>query len=264
MKTNKREDLGSYLEEQRAKKLAEMGDYLRHLREQQALSLEDVASLTKVPARMLSAIEEGRLEPLPEPVYTKGFIKRYAEALGLNGSEFASVFPTAQVFTAKRQFWPELPAAQLKPIHLYLFYIVLIILAVTGLSQMVDRSAQQALIPGAEKAATTKKPAHTSQDQNQTKDKEVALVSMKDNKNSSVPVRIGLNVTSESWVMVVVDGKKEFEGTLSQGTQRTWTAKQEIVLRAGNAGGVMVAYNDEQAKQLGSPGKIKQVIFKAN
>ncbi|MBE9228516.1 helix-turn-helix domain-containing protein [Phormidium sp. LEGE 05292] len=262
MKTNKRDDLGSYLEEQRAKKLAEMGEYLRHLREQQALSLDDVASITKVPARMLNAIEEGRLEPLPEPVYTKGFIKRYAEALGLNGSEFASVFPTAQVLTAKRQFWGELPAAQLKPIHLYLLYIVLIILAVTGLSQMVDRSAQQAVLPTAEKPpSTSKKPANSSPDQ--TKDK-VALVSMNDANNSSEPVKVGLNVTSDSWVRVVVDGKKDFEGTLSQGTQRTWTAKQEIVVRAGNAGGVMVAYNNEEAKQLGSPGKIKQVIFKAD
>lgn len=261
MKTNKRDDLGSYLEEQRAKKLAEMGEYLRHLREQQALSLDDVSSITKVPARMLNAIEEGRLEPLPEPVYTKGFIKRYAEALGLNGSEFASVFPTAQVFTAKRQFWGELPAAQLKPIHLYLLYIVLIIFAVTGLSQMVDRSAQQAIVPGTEKPPTSKKPVNSSQDR--TKDN-VALVSMNDTNNSSEPVKVGLNVTSDSWVRVVVDGKKDFEGTLSQGTQRTWTAKQEIVVRAGNAGGVMVAYNNEEAKQLGSPGKIKQVIFKAD
>ncbi|WP_084555142.1 helix-turn-helix domain-containing protein [[Phormidium ambiguum] IAM M-71] len=261
MKTNKREDLASYLEEQRAKKLAEMGEYLRHLREEQALSLDDVASLTKVPARMLNAIEEGRLEPLPEPVYTKGFIKRYADALGLNGSEFASVFPTAQVSSAKRPLWGELPAAQLKPIHLYLFYLALIIAAVTGLSQMVDRSAQQALLPGTEKPTTTKKPEPSKNDKAEDK---VAFVSMKDSKNSSEPVKVGLNVTSDSWVRVVVDGKKEFEGTLPQGTQRTWTAKQEIVLRAGNAGGVMVAYNDEQAKKLGTPGTIKQVIFKAN
>jgi cytoskeletal protein RodZ len=261
MKTNKREDLGSYLEEQRAKKLAELGDYLRHLREQQALSLDDVASLTKVPARMLNAIEEGKLEPLPEPVYTKGFIKRYADALGLNGSEFASVFPTAQLFTAKRQFWGELPAPQLKPIHLYLFYIVVIILAVTGLSQMVDRSAQQAIVPTPEKPATSNKPVGSANEK--TPDK-VALVSMNDAKNSSEPVKVGLNVTSDSWVRVMVDGKKDFEGMLSQGTQRTWTAKQEIVLRAGNAGGVLVAYNDEEAKKLGTTGTVKQVIFKAN
>ncbi|MFB2834189.1 helix-turn-helix domain-containing protein [Floridanema evergladense] len=261
MKTNNRENLSSYLEEQRAKKLAEMGDYLRHLREEQALSLDDVASITKVPARMLNAIEQGKLEPLPEPVYIKGFIKRYADALGLNGSEFASVFPTAQVFSMKRQFWGELPAAQLKPVHLYLFYIVLIIFAVTGLSQMIDRSAQQALIPTTEKPTTTKKSANS--DQNQTKDN-VALVSIKNAKNSSEPVKIGLNVTSDSWVRVVIDGKKEFEGMLPQGTQRTWTAKQELVLRAGNAGGVMVAYNDEEAKKLGNPGTVKQVVFKAN
>lgn len=261
MKTNKRDDLSSYLEEQRAIKLAEMGEYLRHLREQQALSLDDVASITKVPARMLNAIEEGRLEPLPEPVYIKGFIKRYADALGLNGSEFASVFPTAQVSSSQRKFWGEIPAGQLKPIHLYLFYLVLIIFAVTSLSQMVDRSAQQAVIPTTEKPATPKKP--TNSKQGQTKDN-VALVSMKDGKNSSEPVKLGLNVTSDSWVRVVIDGKKEFEGTLPQGTQRTFSAKQEIVLRAGNAGGVMVAYNDEQAKTLGNPGVVKQVIFKAN
>jgi len=257
-KKNKNQTLNSYLEDQRAKKLAEMGDYLRHLREEQALSLEEVAGKTKVPTRMLIAIEEGNLDPLPEPVYIQGFLKRYADALGLNGREFASVFPTAQSFNSGKRFWPELPATQLKPIHLYFIYLVLIIFAVTNLSQMIQQNSQQAVLPGKEKSPVAK-PLKPSPEK--PKPDEVALVSMNISK-STEPVRVGLTATSNSWVRVTIDGKTEFEGTLRQGEQRTWTAKQELILRAGNAGGVLVAYNNEEAKQLGDPGTVKQVIYK--
>ena len=142
MKRNKKkENLLPYLETQRAEKLAEMGSYLRHLRQEQSLSLEEVAAKTKVQARLLHAIEEGNLEPLPEPIFIKGFLKRYADTLGLDGEEFASIFPTGQSFQFLRPSWQKLPIAQLRPIHLYMVYIFLIICAVSGLSNMVNKPA---------------------------------------------------------------------------------------------------------------------------
>ena len=42
---------------------------------------------------MLQAIEQGKLDDLPEPVYIKGLIRQFADALGFNGVDFASSFP---------------------------------------------------------------------------------------------------------------------------------------------------------------------------
>ncbi|MCY7321823.1 MAG: DUF4115 domain-containing protein, partial [Phormidesmis sp. CAN_BIN36] len=74
-------------------------------------------------------------------------------------------------------------------------------------------------------------------------------------------VRVGVMLTAQSWVRVVADGKTEFEGVLSEGTQRAWVANQQVVVRAGNAGGVMVSFNDGQSKKLGEPGAIEEMAF---
>jgi hypothetical protein len=48
---------------------------------------------------------------------------------------------------------------------------------------------------------------------------------------------------------------------LSEGTERSWSAKNLIRVRSGNAGGVMVAYNGKQAKPMGDPGAVEEKVF---
>jgi len=43
--------------------------------------------------RVIRAIEAGNLKELPEGVYIRGFLRRYADALGLDGHALASEFP---------------------------------------------------------------------------------------------------------------------------------------------------------------------------
>ena len=72
-----------------------------------------------------------------------------------------------------------------------------------------------------------------------------------------------VNVTfkAESWMQIQVDGKTEFEGTLPSGTVRTWQAEKQLVVVAGNAGGVMVAVNNGQPEQLGLYGACGRVFY---
>ncbi|MFB2976923.1 helix-turn-helix domain-containing protein [Microseira sp. BLCC-F43] len=264
MKQEQQEHILSYLEQQRAEKLAEMGGYLRHLREEQALTLEEVAAKTKVQARLLHAIEEGRLEPLPEPVYIKGFIQRYADALGLNGAEFASVFPTAVGVQNKRS-WRNWYTPQLKPVHLYLFYIFLVIGAVTGLSSLIERSPAPVSNVAGGRWSAKSAPPRTSPKADKSKSEGVEVASTAPTAPVAKPgeaVRVDIEVKEESWVRVKVDGKTKYQGLLKKGEKRTWTAKQELVVRSGNAGGVILAFNQEEAKPMGDLGQPKTLTFK--
>ena len=65
--------------------LRELGQELRAAREQRGVSIADVQAETKIRSRYLEAIEQGRFDILPGDVYTKGFLKSYAEFLGLDG-----------------------------------------------------------------------------------------------------------------------------------------------------------------------------------
>jgi len=51
------------------------------------MTLDDVASITRVPTRHLLHIERGEWDALPAQTYSVGFARAYANAVGLNGSE---------------------------------------------------------------------------------------------------------------------------------------------------------------------------------
>lgn len=61
-----------------------VGEQLRAAREAANLSLEDVATTTRIPTRHLSSLETGDFERLPAPTYSVGFARSYAAAVGLD------------------------------------------------------------------------------------------------------------------------------------------------------------------------------------
>ncbi|GAB4378042.1 MAG: hypothetical protein Kow00121_29050 [Elainellaceae cyanobacterium] len=73
--------------------LKAIGAYLYEIRQDQARTLEEIAAKTYIPLRLLKALEAGQEKVLPEPVFVQGFIRRYADALGIDGQALAQQFP---------------------------------------------------------------------------------------------------------------------------------------------------------------------------
>jgi cytoskeleton protein RodZ len=69
-----------------------LGGFFRHAREQQGLSLDQIASQTRIQQRHLQALEEEDYEALPAKVFTKGFVRSYARTLGLDEDEALQLF----------------------------------------------------------------------------------------------------------------------------------------------------------------------------
>lgn len=65
---------------------------LRVAREKSGFSISEIAERTRIPARHLSALEEGRFQDLPAVAYSAGFARSFAQAVGLNGSELAAQY----------------------------------------------------------------------------------------------------------------------------------------------------------------------------
>ena len=243
---------------QQAELLVEIGTLLRHQRQEQQLSLEEVAAKTLIQRRLLAAIEAGKLEQLPEPIYIRSFIRQYADALGLDGLELANSFPASDRRSSLKPTWMRLPTVRLRPVHLYLLYILVIVGAVQTLSQMLHRADLQLSQPPPEQPAITARVEPLEQQLKPVSDTRSATA------KTDKPVQVNLNLKADSWIRVVADGKKQFEGLLPQGTQRTWAAQQQLTVKVGNAGGVILTFNEEEAKQLGNPGEVQEVTFAAN
>jgi hypothetical protein len=70
----------------------EIGPSLREARTKRGLSEEDVQKAIRIRGRYLNALEEERWELLPGDAYIKGFLRTYAEFLGLNGTLYVDEY----------------------------------------------------------------------------------------------------------------------------------------------------------------------------
>ncbi len=68
------------------------GAYLRQLREEKGVSMEEIASRTKINLKYLKALEEDDLGKIPNEVFAKGFIRSYARCLALEEHEVLTRF----------------------------------------------------------------------------------------------------------------------------------------------------------------------------
>ncbi|HEX2170974.1 MAG TPA: helix-turn-helix domain-containing protein, partial [Dehalococcoidia bacterium] len=73
---------------------SEIGELLRSQREERGLTLEQAEEVTRIRRRYLEALESGNFAELPGEVYVRGFLRLYAEYLGLDpGAVLAAYTP---------------------------------------------------------------------------------------------------------------------------------------------------------------------------
>jgi hypothetical protein len=70
----------------------EIGNSLREARLRQQLQFSVLEERTKIRPKYLRALEDEQFEVLPAPTYVKGFLKAYADALGLDGQLYVDEF----------------------------------------------------------------------------------------------------------------------------------------------------------------------------
>lgn len=76
--------------------MKEIGEYLRQVRTEKNISLNDIQEATKIRKHYLEAIENGDFEAIPGEVYRKGFLVNYANAIGLDGQEILARYNQAK------------------------------------------------------------------------------------------------------------------------------------------------------------------------
>jgi cytoskeleton protein RodZ len=125
----------------------ELGSSLRDARVRRGIELAQVAAETQIRMRYLQALEDERFELLPGSVYAKGFLRAYADYLGLESQLFVDEYNAR--FSADET--PPAPA-QLKlrrrPLRRYGIGAAVLLLALAGallawqLSDSSPRSAR--------------------------------------------------------------------------------------------------------------------------
>jgi cytoskeleton protein RodZ len=74
-----------------------VGTYLRELRARRGTSVEELGRVTRVASRYLEALEADAHEALPAPVFTRGFIRAYCQAVGQSPDDALALYDAREV-----------------------------------------------------------------------------------------------------------------------------------------------------------------------
>src|SRR3989454_10527342 len=70
----------------------EIGSSLREARTRRQIGVAQVEQATKIRGKYLRALEEEQFDVLPAQTYVKGFLRTYAEYLGLDGQLYVDEY----------------------------------------------------------------------------------------------------------------------------------------------------------------------------
>jgi cytoskeleton protein RodZ len=227
----------------------EIGNSLREARLRQGLEFPRIETETKIRGKYLRALEEEQFEVLPGDTYVKGFLRTYADYLGLEGQlyvdEYNSRFTTAEEITAA----PSTPRRRrAKPVESNLVIVALAgivavtVLVVVGLAGIGSGSPEQTPL------------VDTSPDRTTTQDTSTAPATTTGQQPAEparrAKARLVLTaVRGECWVQVRangVNGRLLYEGTLEVGQTQRFVRYQRLWLELGAPANVDAKLNGRQ------------------
>jgi cytoskeleton protein RodZ len=86
--------------------MCELGRRLKEAREARGLEISQAAEFLKVRRAILEALEDCRFDELPEAPLARGYLRRYAQLLGLDPAPLLALYPTDMPPSAPTQTAP--------------------------------------------------------------------------------------------------------------------------------------------------------------
>ena len=133
----------------------EIGNSLREARLRRGVDFAQAELATKIRGKYLRALEDEQFEVLPSETYVKGFLRTYAEFLGLDGQLYVDEFNSRYVAGEERDVAPRRSRARPKRSRRFETNVVLVALAIIAVLTVVVISAWKSSGGGKHPATTT-------------------------------------------------------------------------------------------------------------
>lgn len=212
----------------------EIGNSLREARLRQGFELLRVEADTKIRAKYLRALEEERFSVLPGETYVKGFLRTYAEYLGLDGQLYVDEFNSR--FAREEEAVAAAPSVRPRSRRLESNLVVVALAAIVAVTVLfviawrygTGQERPEELLLGGGAPATTTAPATTPAAPTTTKSEPAAQ-----------PAKARLVLTAargDCWLQVKVrsaTGELLYEGTLQQGQSQRFVKWKRLWVQVG-------------------------------
>jgi cytoskeletal protein RodZ len=269
--------------------MEEIGRKLKNRRERLGLTLEEVERSTRIRTNRLEALEAGEFDTLPSEVQLRGFLRNYADFLGLEPGEILASYDTTrggerkhrlQLLQSQSQSRRTLgtggPGRRSITELLLSGLIVAAVAAVFiwGLGSIVAslNAAEPTKVPVTLLSINepTERPTSTSTPEPQRSLEGLAVTALADTDTLPTStlilpvldsVRLELIAISGTWVRLSVDGEEVFQGRMAPGDQLDFTGEEAIELVTGNAGGLRVIFNGQDQGPLGDLAQVVERVW---
>lgn len=255
-----------------------IGAKLREARLRHGISLAQIAAATKISIASLEALERNDIARLPGGIFSRSFVRGYAAQVGLDPEEAIAEFiaqyphdsvvaghPTSDPIEDREAIESERRVAStfLRMI-LYSVPIVGVVLYLGTIERAggpgpEDPAAVVDVGEGsAAGAATTESEPVAARESAIVPAGAVAPpgVAVLPAADAGQRLQIRLRASAPCWVEAAVDGRSALARELAAGEEEVLVASREIVLTAGNAGGLALSVNGASTGPLGRTGRV--------
>jgi len=276
-----------------------LGIFLKKAREERHIELDEVVEATRIRRHNLEAIENEEWSKLPSQVFIKGFLKSYAEFLGLDKETVIHHYLRSQSFekttteTIKktRQPFGSPYFSIVIPVLVLAFIVALIYLNKRNIS-ITDKAFQYfgTQSPGEKMGGLAEKEDGKEQEkrekkmlllENEAMVEEVNKTTLKSKpvddtgviEESTIPMKreekkllsprfiLTANVKSPTWIAISIDDMPVKEYLFQPGQSPRWTAEKGFNILVGNAAGIEFFFNGKEVGNLGAQGQVIRITL---
>jgi transcriptional regulator with XRE-family HTH domain len=248
-----------------------IGQRLRQARERLGLSLEEAERTTRIRAQHLSALERDDFHALPSPVQARGFLKNYADYLGLDTDRLLQDYgaapstrrpPAARPTTApraevrvRRRGW--FSADLLVAAAIALGTLTLLVWGGGRLMASLRAAATPAgqssalLIPTATETQTATAPPPASGQPIAAFEAPTATATLPPLDLPVGGVSVRVLAVQRAWVRALADGQERYQGRVEPGAIIDLAGDRQIEVTTGNGAGLRLTLNGEDLGLMG-------------
>jgi len=274
-----------------------LGAYLKKTRELHGISIEELASSTKINISVLAALESDNFKKLPAPIFVKGFIRSYLKYLGVDPKEAILFYellisPTRKPDTKidelsdrdgvkinkyKVKLSTRVVISALSVIIIVLSLVVYNLYTKTGKNNKEVVAGDQMILKMSEQKTVTPvtaeapAPVVTASVAPVVAPKVVQVPAQSPPASaptqvpvkSTVPItqKVIIKATADLWVKVKIDDGRPFDFLLRTGGIKKLEATKEIKVLLGDASAATIEYNGASIKTLGEKGFMRSIVF---
>lgn len=230
-----------------------IGRALREKREELSYTVEHVAEITRITLSNLRAIEAGEMDKLPGLVFVRGFVRNYANLLGLEADWMVDVLNRLYGYQEEESHG-HLPAksgfdfSQLNMTHMGLLagaFVVILLIGFFVSSSQPGSEGQKAV-----QAVESSKDAGAKDLKKQEQVIQTVIS----------PLNLVLVAQADEWVSVAKDGERSKELMLEKGQKYEFPAEEyyQLVMTTGSSATVYL-----NGEELEIPAEQKDKLYQA-